>query len=84
MKDSRGGRSKGLTIVDSRKKDLTKEALCLGIGVENRSRILVFIFINWTPYKKNNLFWFSCQVGEVLVLDDSLYFVSLVSLLIMN
>ena len=58
--------------------------LCLGLGVENMSRVLVLVFVNWNLYKKKNLFWFSSQVGEVLALVDSLYSVSLVSIWFMH
>ena len=41
-----GGRSKGLTIVDSSKKNFIKETLCLGLGEAKRPRVLVLVFDN--------------------------------------
>ena len=61
-----------------------KGNLCLGLGVANRSRVLVLVFINLSLYKKNNFFGFSSQVGEILALVDSLYYVSFVSLWFMH
>ena len=37
-----------------------QENLCLGIGVENKSRVMVLVFVNWNLYK-NNWCWFSSQ-----------------------
>lgn len=54
------GESRRLAIVDSRK-DFIKGALCLSLGVEDRLRILVLVFVNWNLYKKKNFFGFSSQ-----------------------
>ena len=39
----------------------SQEHYCLGPGTDNRSRILVLVFINWNLYKKKNVFGFSYQ-----------------------
>jgi len=43
------------------RKGSSLEALCLGLGEANRSRVLVLVFFNWNLYKKRNFFGFSSQ-----------------------
>jgi len=53
IEEGRGGRR-------IEKKDDCLESSCLGLGVANRSRVMVLVFVNWNLYKQN-LCGFSSQ-----------------------